>query len=95
MKRSERIDCIKLKRLVNEIEDIDSPSLELLENLAKTLRYYGYFRSLSITELYDFYFEIMRVAHEVLAEDYAISARHFENVLDSVSMDKVSEEGDE
>ena len=87
MKRSERIDCIKLKRLVNEIEDIDIPSLDLIENLAKTLKYYGYFRSLSITELHDFYFEIMRVAHEVLAEDYAISARYFENVLDSENMD--------
>ena len=87
MKRSERIDCIKLKRLVNEIEDIDIPSLDLIENLAKILRYYGYFRSLSITELHYFYFEIMRVAHEVLAEDYAISARYFENVLDSVNMD--------
>ena len=92
MKRSERIDCIRLKKLVNEIEDIDSPSVELIENLAKTLRYYDYFRSLSITDIYAFYFEIMRVAHEVLAEDYAISARPFENVLDSVDMDKVSEE---
>ena len=89
MKRSERIDCIRLKKLVNEIESIDSPTLELLENLVTTLHYYEYFRTISISGLNDFYFEAMRVAHEVLAEDYSISARIFENVLEYVSMDEL------